>query len=214
MMRLFKLSLIFMMMLTATKALASKWDNFQFVFNLGLVNGAYSNPIDDSDAATAATGGNLIAENGFSVAPSFNFGVEYFSDLKTSWFTRAIIAMDSTEGKMRYQYLGLGGNKYISSVGLMRSYVNEDVILKSFPRWRHFYGWDLGLSRVIVVSFGPALNSVSTAIDFGGHIGTNYHMGRNWALNAQLGMSYAFGFSTVAVTGTNFKIFFGSSFFF
>ena len=194
---------------------AAGWEDFQVFFNMGMVNGTYSNPLVDGGEEDANNSTNVSnAESGFSVVPSFNFGLEYFSDLKTSYFTRAIISMDTATGKMRYSYLGLGGNKYFSSVGLMRSYVNKDAIVKSFPKWRHYYGWDLGLSRVIVVSFGNTLNAVSTGLDFGGHLGTNYHMGKTWALNMQLGMSYAFGFSTVAVTGTNMKFFFGTSFFF
>lgn len=201
------------LMIISSGLSAAGFEDFQFVVNLGMVNGAYSNPISD-ESVSSVSGGNVEATNGFSVVPSFNFSVEYFSSLKSSYFARVIIAMESTEGKMRYQYMGLGGNYYFSSVGLARSYVKEDVILKTFPKWRHYYGWDLGLSRVIPVSFGPALNSVSTAIDFGGHVGTNYHMGSSWALNAQFGMSYAFGFSTVSVTGTNMKLFFGTSFFY
>lgn len=212
-MKKIKRILIVALFISSAAVHAAGWDDFQFVINLGMVNGTYSNPISQEDSASVS-GGNVEAVNGFSVVPSFNLQVEYFSDLKTSYFTRAIIAMEATEGKMRYQYLGLGGNYYFSSVGLVRSYVHDDVVLKTFPKWRHYYGWDLGLSRVIPVSFGPALNSVSTAIDFGGHVGTNYHMGKKWALNAQAGMSYAFGFSTVSVTGTNIKLFFGTSFFF
>ena len=200
-MKLFKSALLLLCLIITTNISAHEVSFFKDVpvnFNIGtgMVNGTYSNPIQEAYAGSSAVG------TGFSVTPSFAFNVEIFSTVQKSWNVKAQISLDSADNKMRYSYLGGGANYYFGAGNIMSS-MDE--------RWNHYAGYDIGLSRIIIESFGPSLNAVSTAIDVGGHIGTNYRLNKEWKINAEVGYSHAFGFSTVSSNGSNIKSFVGIS---
>jgi hypothetical protein len=177
----------------------------QVSLKTGLVNGIYSNPVPVENDG----GGNVKSElegGGFMVVPSFDLEVEVFDNSKKSYLARTIIALDLADGKMKYNYLGVGMRTYFKGVGISRSFITEKTRIRTIPKRRMYYGFDLGFSRVSVVSFGSVLSAVSTGIDFGGHGGYIKQLNENWGISAQFGMSYAFGISTVSASGINIKV--------
>lgn len=187
----------------------------QFSFTTGMVQGSYSSPLVSQDADGEVSESNTVDQlnGGFSVVPSIQGTLEIFPDsFRSSMFAKTVIAMDSATGKMKYNYLGIGMNTYYGGYGVPRNYSEQGFTYKADPKTRKYYGWDVGLSRVLVASFSTSLSAVSTALDFGGHWGMIKMMGESWGLNVEVGASYAFGFSTVAVSGTNIKIFVGGTY--
>ncbi len=187
-------------------------DNLQFSFRTGLVNGSYSNPLQEGDEEAQGNVSSDLENGGFSVVPSMDFELELFEHSRKSYLARTIIAMDLSSGKMNYNYLGVGFRNYIRGIGIPRIFVGKDQYIKTIPKRKMYYGYDLGLSRVSVVSFGSVLSAVSTGIDFGGHFGYTQQMGTNWGFNAQTGLSYAYGISNVSASGINIKMLFGISY--
>jgi hypothetical protein len=183
--------------------------NRQLNIRTGIIQGSYANP------AESAAGGGQIQDNleggGFSVVPSLDLTYEVFSESKRSYGVRGTIAMDSATGVMHYNYFGLTKKHYFKGAGLPLITASPEVEFTLIPKSRQYYGFDFGMSRVSVVSFGPALESVSTGIDIGAHWGYIKQMGKSWGLNVELGGSYAYGISTVSTSGMNIKILFGVS---
>lgn len=183
----------------------------QFSIRTGMINGSYSNPLQAG--ATGAEGSSNVSSDleggGFMTMPSLDMDLEVFGNYKTSYFARTIIGMDMSTGKMHYNYFGLGMKNYIMGTGISRMFLGKDRYVKMVPKRRMYYGYDLGFSRVSVVSFGSVLSAVSTGIDFGGHAGYTMQIGKQWGLNAQAGLSYAYGISTISASGMNMKLLFG-----
>lgn len=198
---------IFICLILSASSFA-KINDKQFSIRTGLVKGIYSNPIPvESDGD-----GNVQSElegGGFMVVPAFDIDIEVFSNPKTSYIARTTIAMDLTDGKMKYNYLGIGARKYFKGAGIARSFQSDNTIIETVPKRRMYYGFDLGFSRVSVVSFGSVLSAVSTGIDFGGHGGYIKQLSSSWGLGVQAGASYAFGISAVSASGINIKLFSG-----
>lgn len=211
------LSLVILLMISFTQVSYGAPDKLvkQFSFTTGMIQGGYSSPLVQQTSDGEVDESNTTDElsGGFSVVPSLQAVLEVFPDsFRSSLFAKTNIAMDSATGKMKYNYLGVGQKVYYSGYGIPRSFTESGFTYKADPKTRKYYGWDVGLSRVLVASFSTSLSAVSTALDFGGHWGMIKMMGESWGLNVEVGASYAFGFSTVAVSGTNIKIFVGGTY--
>jgi len=152
---------------------------------------------------------NNLEGGGFSVMPSLDLELEFFKSYKKSYSVRTIIAMDMGSGKMNYNYFDLGTNRYYKGRGLTLNYETKDQKIIIKPKVRMYYGFDVGLSRVAVFDFTTVLSAVSTGIDAGAHWGYTKQLTDNWAFNAQVGLSYAYGFTTISATGMNLKFLFG-----
>lgn len=207
--------LSFAVFLSGHHALAFGLKNTQLTVRMGVVNGSYTSPLQEGAASGEGGGGNVSSNlegGGFMVPTSLDLDYEIFKNQRQSYFVRSIIALNMSTGKMNYQYLGLGLRNYFKGVGLPRIFMSEHDLIKTIPKTRMYYGYDFGFSRVSVVDFGTVLSAVSTGIDFGGHVGYTKQMGDTWGLNAQAGLSYAYGISTVAAAGMNMKMLFGMTY--
>jgi len=166
--------------------------------SIGIINGTYA-------GATS---------NSFSISQSLNMEYEVFYNTNTAYVARAQVAIDPTTGKMVYYGGFLGQRHYFKSTGMIFDHATQDTTIRSIPKWRFYGGWDVGISQVVVAEVGPALTALSTMLDFGGHVGTIYQLGKTWGLDMQFGYSYGYGFSTVSVTGTAIKLWFGGAYYF
>lgn len=192
-------------------------ETMQASVRTGMVKGSYANPLTTSESSEGTTSGGTNASSnleggGFSVMPSLDADIEMFTNMKRSYFMRTIIALDMGTGKMHYNYFGLGTRKYYKGAGIVRFYQGKDNYIKTVPKVKKYYGFDLGMSRVSVVNFGTVLSAVSTGIDFGGHWGYTKQISDNWGLNFEAGLSYAYGISTISSSGMNIKVLFGATF--
>ena len=210
-----KVSFVILFLQSSTFA---KIENIQGTVRTGMVKGSYANPLQiTSGGSEESSGGSSNATSnleggGFAVLPSLDADIELFSNTKKSYFARMTIAMDMGTGKMNYNYFGLGTRNYYKGAGIQRIFHGKDNYIKVIPKTKQYYGYDLGLSRVSVVSFGPVLSAVSTGIDFGAHWGYTKQVSPNWGLNFETGLSYAYGISTISSSGMNIKILFGATF--
>lgn len=166
--------------------------------SIGMINGSYA-------GATSNT---------FSISQSLNLEYEIFYNTRMSYVARAQIAIDPTTGKMVYYGGFLGSRYYFKSTGMIFDNTTQDITFRSIPKWRFYMGWDVGIAQVVVAEVGPSLTALSTMLDFGGHVGSIYQLGKTWGIDVQLGYSYGYGFSTVSVTGTAMKLWVGGVYYF
>lgn len=166
--------------------------------HMGPVTGSYAGPV-------AST---------FQALQSLNFEYEFLKSNKTTNYIRSLMAFDGTKGRLMYFLNAFGVRNYFNSSSKYHRFNKEGESYTYFPRYRFFYGADVGISQVVVQELGTVLQATSTMIDIGGHIGASYHVRPQWALEFIGGYSYGYGFSTVAVTGTTMRIMVGGSYYY
>lgn len=159
--------------------------NSQIHLRLGHVQGHYTGP----------------QSGGFSIPTSTDLEYEIFLANQRSLIFRTILSMELETSKPFYSYSGTGMRYYFFSKGMQFDLEDEMVSMSATPRWRYYFGWDLGISQVIVKSLGRVLQITSTMVDIGGCIGTTYQIDRSFALEAHLGVTSGQGFSSVSVVG-------------
>lgn len=166
----------------------------------GMVNGKFVGPTVESSGS-------------FSVLTTLDVEYEKHTQTQQSYLLRGIIAYDQKTALMDYFYAGIGGRYYFQSQGrpLVDTYAND--MIRSIPRWRFYGGWDAGLSQVLVITRGPVFQTYSTLFDVGVNGGAIYQLSDRVGLDFQLGYSFGYGFSSVAVVGNTVRALFGATFF-
>ena len=153
---------------------------------------------------------------------SGNFFVPTMLDLETEWFItskrslvlRFMMAVDVESAKNYYTYAGSGMRFSLDTHGTLVEESEKNFSISSIPRWRTYWGWDLGFSQVLVKSLGSVLQVVSTLADFGACVGTVYQIDRRVGLEAQLSGSFGYGFSSVSVLGQSLRLVVGATYYF
>jgi len=163
-------------------------------------------------ATTAIYNGPISGS--FTVPTTFDGEYEWFVKNQTSFFTRLTFANDLILGVPYYTYIGGGMNFYFKSKGMINEVSDLGVVVLSKPIWRHYFGWDIGLSQVIVRSLGKVLQVISDLSEIGARVGTIYQLDRHFGFEAQLGGSIGYGFTSVAVTGTTGHFYLGVVYYF
>jgi hypothetical protein len=171
----------------------------QLHVHMGMINGSFSAPNAEP----------------FSVSPNpTNLEIEFFLNNKKSLFARMTVALSMETGKAVYVYSGIGMRYYFKSTGNTVSAAEGGTALSTMPKWRYYYGWDLGVSRMIIAEFGPVLNVTTTMLDFGGHMGIIKQMGKAWGLEVQMGLSFGYGMSNISGTGQTMRVMIGGAYYF
>jgi hypothetical protein len=170
-------------------------------FRAGLLSGSYST----SDSSLAGS---------YSVATTFDLEYEAFLDARGSFLLRATFAQDLATSRLMYSYAGVGRRWYFGSTGMATSSQDGTVQAVILPRWRYFAGGDLGVSQVVVKTFGTVLQANSALVELGGHVGTIYQVSRSVGIEAYGGATLGLGFSAIAVGARSLRAFLGASYYF
>lgn len=124
---------------------------------------------------------------------------EHFTDLRSSYFLRAIFDFDKTNNKLPYAYIGGGRRFYLSALGTTVDAANGSDRVSAVPTWRTFVGGDLGISQVFVENVGQVLEATSADIELGAHAGAIYQVSKKIGIELNLGARMGFGFTAIAV---------------
>jgi hypothetical protein len=144
-----------------------------------------------------------------SVPETLEFEYEILSTNKRSFFFRGTMAYELADSRVGYLFMGGGVRFYL--VGNAMTYDRSDTEgnrVTSTPTSRLFLGPDFGLSKIELVSgsgttqTSQALTLSSTNYDVGAHVGYVYQLSRSFGIEALLGASFVYGFTTVSATGT------------
>jgi hypothetical protein len=170
----------------------------QFHFRVGEVKGSFS--------------GSVTGD--FGVANSIDMDYEIFSASKRSTILRTIICQDLSAARLVYAYAGVGKRYYFKSSGAEWDNSEGGSRVYSVPKRRYYYGIDLGISQVVVKTFGPVLQASSAMFDLGGNLGIIQQLSKSVGLEAQAGVAYGIGFSSVSVSAITERLLVGVSYFF
>lgn len=172
----------------------------QFALRVGLL----------SSSLTVGSSTNRLSTT-VSVPETLEFEYESFSTNHRSFFFRGTLAYELSDARVGYLFVGGGIRFYL--IGNAMTYDRSDVEgnrVISTPTSRLFIGPDFGLSKVELVSAAgttstgtsSALTLSSTNYDVGGHVGYVYQVSRSFGVEALVGASFVYGFTTVSATGT------------
>ena len=146
----------------------------------------------------------------YSVTNAVDVEYEVFGHSKVSTVFRGTIAHSLSLSRTIYAFMGLGRRFYFGSTAMSVRSAGNGFEVDRIPRRRYYYGADLGYSSgIISVLKGTPLQTVTSMIDFGGVLGMNYQLSRGNSIEAQVGMSYGYGFSGVSASAQTTRILIG-----
>ena len=146
----------------------------------------------------------------YSVTNAVDVEYEVFGHSRASTVFRGTIAHSLSLSRTIYAFMGLGRRFYFGSTALSIRSAGNGFEVDRIPRRRYYYGADLGYSSgIISVLKGTPLQTVTSMIDFGGVVGMNYQLSRGNSIEAQLGMSFGYGFSGVAASAQTTRMLIG-----
>lgn len=148
--------------------------------------------------------------NRFSVANTIDLEYEVFSHSKASTAFRATLAHDLNLGRTVYAFMGVGRRFYFGSTGIVAQVSGNGFEIDHIPKRRYYYGADLGYSSgIISILKNTPLQTVTSMIDFGVVLGFMYQISRKFAVDAQVGYSFGYGFSGSAAAAQTQRALFG-----
>ena len=160
-----------------------------------------------SGSFSGATSGSLISSTGLDLE------YEVFQNRHRALLFRSAAFFDLKQNRAIYTYAGMGSNYYFLSTGPLVDTTDGATQFTVTPKYRYYWGWDLGLSQSEVV---PKVigATYTTNIDGGLHLGAIYQATRAIGVEAQLGYSRGYGFTTVSAATSVLKMLFGVSVYF
>jgi len=178
------LSLTFLTLSFSSRALAD-----QIKFRTGMMN--------------ATVGG--IQSASFSVLPVWNVEYEMARSLEKSHFFSVMLANDMATAQTKYFGMSYGHRTYFRGTTaqdlVLTDMVKQGDYFKITSPHRMFYDWSVGIGQLQSYVASLSLNLTSTTVDFGGGVGYEYQLTSKTALTSKFHLGYAYGISSVAVSG-------------
>lgn len=176
-----------------------KSSKFQVHSRLGLMSGNFS--------------GTGVPQRAFSTPTTIDIEFEIFTGRNKSFNLRTIMAMEFGTNQVNYTYGGMGQTYYLMSRG--KKDVKQEKLVKvtNSPRHRYYWGWNMGVAQVLAIAYNPVLSTYSTTLDASVNGGAIFKISDNLGFETRLGFGIGYGFSSVTVTGSTLRLFFGLTYF-
>jgi len=150
----------------------------------------------------------------FQIDAAMDIDFEIFLDHNTSYHFRFIQGLDSESSRPFYTYAGLGLRRYVLGRGRALGQATDHVSVSVQPTLRVYVSGDLGVSQVLVKSFGPTVQAVANMADISASVGAVYQLTRHFGVEVQAGMSYGYGISSINASGQTQRLMIGMTYFF
>lgn len=162
---------------------------------------------------SASVGGSQTSS--FSVAPVWNVEYEMPRTITKSQFFSILLANDMATAQTKYFGMAYGQRTYFRGTTsqdlVLSDMVNQGDMLKMSSPHRMFYDWSAGIGQLQSYMASLSLNLTSTTVDFGGGAGYEYQLTSKTALTSKFHLGYAYGISSVAVSGMLMELLFGAT---
>lgn len=171
-------------------------------FTLG--SPAFANQIKFRTGMMNATVGGVQSAS-FSVLPVWNVEYEMPKGLEKSHFFSVLLANDMATAQTKYFGMAYGQRTYFRGTTaedlVLTNMVTQGDYFKMSSPHRMFYDWTVGIGQLQSYMASLSLNLTSTTIDFGGGAGYEYQITSKTAFTSKFHLGYAYGISSVAVSG-------------
>lgn len=153
-------------------------------------------------------------EGTISVPMALSFEYELIKSATKSYTFENIIAIDSEDSKTKYYATHFGARYYFNSSNLNSFGEDNGNSISITPKWRYYYGWNVGVAQVVVSSLGPVLDALSTVLEYGGHVGSIYQIRKDWGLETKFSYMMGNGFSSITVNSSVMQLHLGGAYYF
>ncbi len=171
----------------------------QFHLRTGLLTGSY----------------NGTFKGTWDVSNAFDLEYEQFIANDGSLLFRFVQGIDTPDSRPFYTYAGVGFRHYFrSGKGSYSEQQEGGIYISTRPKIRFYTGADMGISQVIVKSFGPNVQSVANMMDVNVNLGSIYQVNDSFGVEAHLGYSGGYGISSTPTNGNTQRYFLGGTYFF
>ena len=157
---------------------------------------------------------NGLFSGSFMLNGAVDVDYEMFLSNDTSFLFRFIQGFDSPDSRPFYTYAGTGARSYFWGKGTMVDQSDTTLQITSHPTLRAYVGGDVGISQVVVKSFGPTVQAVANMVDIGVNVGAIYQMTRHFGLEVHGGLSFGYGMSSTHANGHTERLLLGVTYFF
>lgn len=161
----------------------------------------------------ASIGGSQTSS--FSVAPVWNVEYEMARGIDKAHFFSALLANDMSTAQTKYFGIAYGQRTYFRGTTsqdlVLSDMVKPGDMLKMSSSHRMFWDWSVGVGQLQSYMASLSLNLTSTTVDFGGGAGYEYQLTSKTALTSKVHLGYAYGISSVAVSGMLMELLFGAT---
>ena len=82
------------------------------------------------------------------------------------------------------------------------------------PTTQYDFAADVGVSQVIIESFGDVLQIIGSMFELGVGVGANHHITRDFSVQARVGISTGYGFTSVGLIGVTGRALVGAAYYF
>jgi hypothetical protein len=158
----------------------------QFDFHFGMLSASFTGPSPQTTGS-------------FSVTNTLGLAYESFSSAKSSYVFSSVLAYSLAKAQVDYMGVGFGRRFYLGSDGMAFEAVDKGVSIVSVPTWRYYAGFDGNVAMVDALDVTSSYIVEGAVFDLTGEFGIIYQLSRNVGLNFEVGLSYGFGFSSVAL---------------
>lgn len=162
---------------------------------------------------SASVGGSQASS--FAVAPVWHIEYEKPATLNTAHLMSFLLAQDMATAQTKYFGVAYGKRTYFRGTTgqdlMLKDMVNQGDLLTLTSPHRMFYDWTVGVGQLQSYVASLSLNLTSTTVDFGGGAGYEYQFTSRSAFTSKMHLGYAYGISSVAVSGMLIELLFGAT---
>lgn len=123
---------------------------------------------------------------------------ETFLSSNKSYYFRVSEAFDATKTIFTYSYVGGGMKYYFASKGNYYEGGDGADTIISAPKWRFYYGWEIGIAHVVLQTIGEFLQINTSSYDYGGALGTIYNITDRLGLEFNFTTQFSTGFTSIS----------------
>jgi hypothetical protein len=178
----------------------------QLSFSIGSISTSFSESQDNLVSTDGTTSSSSSAFSGTASSMPLDLTVEYFANLKRSYFIKLQGPMIASSND-RYFSANFGINFYFSSVGATAKVSDYNFQMKLIPKLRYYAGPILGAGYLVYSTKSAEKNDV--LFEIGGVGGVIYSLNSRWGLKGEIGFSRGVG---VLVSSTIIKILLGTTY--
>lgn len=159
--------------------------------------------------------GGAKGVDSFMAMPILDTDFEFLTSAKKTHVARFTFANDLSSAQTKYLFAGYGRRYYVWGTSSTRMNVNDAAgSVQSVSNRRYYYGWDVGYGQLQAEQVGLSLNITSTVFEASAAAGMIHQISNDWGLGLHMSMGYAYGFSSVAVTGIMVRALVGATYYF
>lgn len=153
-------------------------------------------------------------ENEVSVPGVLDVEYSTFTSTRTAVTFRAMNVIEFPNIKNDYSFSGVGLRFFTAGPAYAVNAEEGGFAFTTNPRWRTYYGFEVGLAQATVQSYGNVLQTSSSLVMVHGNVGAIYGITPSVGFSTQLNAGFGGGYSAVSVLATNVSLLTGICFFF